>query len=364
VKALVKPYGQDGLQFITNASKPITGPRDVLVRVLAASVCGTDLHIYNSDPSIKERVAPNQIIGHEFCGEVVKVGEQVTTLAEGDLVSGESHIVCGTCEHCLDGNANLCEEVSLIGVDRPGGLAEYVAVPEKNAILKSRYISVEVASILDAYGNAVDVALCVPLTGKSVLVTGCGPQGLMAIAIALAAGAKQVIATENLEQRKALAEDMIRIHANPNQYRKDLILDGSTPTLVDKIFEATDGRGVDVLLEMSGNPAAIQNGLAVLKNAGHAVALGLTASNRIEVEWNSLMFKGATVHFRYGRRLYQTWSEGRTLLETGLVKLESLIYTPYFALDDYMDAFRLLRKGEAAKVIFKPNSDSTDEPHS
>jgi len=243
----------------------------------------------------------------------------------------------------------------LIGVDRPGGLAEYVAIPEKNAIPKSPNISIEVASILDAYGNAVDVSLLVPLTGKTVLITGCGPQGLMAIAIALAAGAKQIIVTENREQRKLLAKEMFKVHSNPNQYRKDLILHGASPTVIGEIFDATDGLGVDVLLEMSGHPLAIHDGLAVLKNSGHAVILGISSSNRIEINWNELVFKGVNIHFRYGRELYRTWSNGQTLLESGLVKLEPLIYTPYFALNEFDNAFRLLKQGDAAKVIFKPH---------
>jgi threonine 3-dehydrogenase len=355
MRALIKPYGVKGLQCISSAKHPEVGPRDVLVRVLAASVCGTDLHIYDSDPSIRDRVAPNQIIGHEFCGEVIQVGAQVTRVAEGDLVSSESHIVCGTCTYCFDGLSHLCQEVSLIGVDRPGGLAEYVAIPEQNAIIKSPNISVDVAATLDAYGNAVDVALCVPLTGKSVLVTGCGPQGLMAIAIAVAAGARQVIATEPREKRRLLAEEILKIHANPNQKRRDVILDGSSPTVIHNIFEHTDGLGIDVLLEMSGHPSAIRDGFIVLKNAGNAVILGVTSASRVELDWTDLVFKGATIHFRYGRHLYRTWSEGRKLLDTGLVKLDPLIHTPYFRLEDHAEAFDLLKRGEAAKVIFKPH---------
>jgi len=359
VKALRKPYGRKGLILDTDAPFPDYGPGDVLVKVLAASVCGTDLHIYNSDPSIRDRVADNQIIGHEFCGEVIGVGAQVTRVAKGDLVSSESHIVCGTCEYCLDGMPHLCQEVALIGIDRPGGLAEHVAIPEQNAIVKSPLLSLEVASMLDAYGNAVDTALLVPLIGKTVLVTGCGPQGLMAIAIALAAGAKQIIATEVQNKRRILAEEMLRVHANPNQYRKDLILNGTATNLSDQIFEATDGNLVDVLLEMSGNEEAINAGFAALKNASHAVILGLTSSSQVQLDWASLVFKGVTIHFRYGRHLYRTWSEGRKLLESGLVKIEPLIHRPYFALEDYDEAFQLQLRGDVAKVIFIPNSSST-----
>lgn len=358
MKALVKPYGERGLKLIKDAPEPKCGSHDVLIRVLAASVCGTDLHIYGSDPSIRDRVADNRIIGHEFCGEVIEVGSQVTRVAVGDLVSSESHIVCGTCEYCLDGMPHLCQEVSLIGIDRPGGLAQYVAIPEQNAIInQSPRLPIEVASMMDAYGNAVDTALLVPLIGKTVLITGCGPQGLMAIAIALAAGAKQVIATETQQKRKDFALEMIKQHANPNQCRDDHILNARDPDVVDQIWEATNGLGVDVLLEMSGQPAAIRDGFAVLRNAGHAVILGITSSPRVEVDWTNLVFKGATIHFRYGRHLYRTWSEGRRLLGTGLVKLDPLIHKHFFMLDEFDEAFRLQIRGEVAKVIFTPNPD-------
>jgi threonine 3-dehydrogenase len=200
VKALIKPYGQKGLKFITDAREPVPGPEDVLIKVLAASVCGTDLHIHKSDITIRDRVANNQIIGHEFCGEVVAVGDHVTTLAKGDLVSSESHIICGTCYYCLNGLSRLCQEVSLIGVDRPGGLAEYVVIPAANAFLKSPKISIEVASFLDAYGNAVDTALCVPLAAKSVLVTGCGPQGASRVELWLRPYGRSTPALENVSK--------------------------------------------------------------------------------------------------------------------------------------------------------------------
>jgi len=358
MKALVKPYGKRGLKMVNVPTPQRIGPGDVLIKVLAASVCGTDLHIYESDASIRERVADNQIIGHEFCGEVIGVGSQVTKLAKGDIVSSESHVICGTCAYCQDGLPHLCQEVALLGIDRPGGLAEYVVIPEQNAILKSPHVSVEVAAMMDAYGNAVDTALCVPLIGKSVLVTGCGPQGLMAIAIAMAAGAKQVIATEMYENRIETANKILESYVRPNQTnRRDMILDISKNPdgVVNKIYEATDGLGVDVLLEMSGADRAIKDGLDVLRNAGQAVILGLSSSKKVEIPWTDLIFKGVTIYFRYGRHLYRTWSEGRNLLEFGLVDLEPLIHKPYFALDNFEEAFQLQIDGKVAKVIFKPD---------
>ncbi len=360
MQALCKPYGPPGLKCEVVPVPAPPGPGDVMIKVLAASVCGTDLHIYGSDPSIRDRVAHNQIIGHEFCGEVVATGPQVTRVALGDLVSSESHIVCGTCEYCLDGLSHLCQEVSLIGVDRPGGLAQYAVIPEQNAIKKPRDVSIEVAATFDAYGNAVDTALCTPLVGKRVLISGCGPQGLMAIGIAIASGARQVIGTETQATRRQMADDILEQHLRDPELkkrRKDVILDARDPNLIDAIFQATHGRGVDVLLEMSGHRDAIRIGISALRNAGHAVLLGISSENLVEVDWSSLMFKGITLHFRYGRHLYRTWSDGRHLLESGLVKLEPLIYPDYFELKDYATAFQYLKEGRAAKVIFRPNGD-------
>lgn len=360
MKALIKPYGEQGLKLIRDARKPDIGPQDVLIRVLAASICGTDLHIYDSDPVIVHRVAPDQIVGHEFCGEIVDRGSQVTTVAVGDFVSGESHIVCGTCYYCLNGMSHICQEVSVIGVDRPGAFAEYIAIPAENAIVNPPDMSVDVAAFLEPYGNAIDAARCVDLVGKTVLITGCGPQGLMAIAIAKAAGARQVIATEVREKRRELAKEVVRIHSNPNRARLDLVLDATEPDVLGRILGATDGLGVDVLLEMSGHPLAIQDGFAALKHGGHAVALGLPGSP-IEFDWaNALVFKEVTIHGIYGRHLFRTWFEGRRLLESGAVKLEPLI-THRFPLEQFDETFKLLKRGEAGKVILYPAPEFVDE---
>lgn len=355
MKALVKPFGKWGLILRDDIDVPTeqdVGPGDVLIEVLTASVCGTDLHIYKSDPTIQNRVANDQIIGHEFCGRVVYAGEQVTTLSVDDIVSSESHIVCGTCERCRNNEKHLCEEVTLVGIDRPGGLAEYVVLPAENAIPKSSSVSIEVAAMMDAYGNAVDTASTVPLIGKNVLVTGCGPQGLMTIAIALSAGAKRIIATEVADSRITFAEKILDLHANPRQHRFDKILKADDPDLIDLIYKHTDGEGIDVLLETAGVSSAIRDGFAVLKNGGSAVILGIP-SGQIELDWAGLVFKGATVYFRHGRKLYQTWDDGRKLLEFGAVNLEALVYPKRFQLVDFEEAFNLLLNGEAAKVVFK-----------
>jgi len=355
VKALVKPYGQVGLKYVTDAPIPDIGPRDVLVRVLAASICGSDIHIYDSDPVFRERIGDGMTVGHEFCGQVERVGDQVTTIAVGDIVAAESHVVCGTCYYCLNGVPHLCQEVAGIGFDRAGCFAEYIAIPAENAFLKPPELSLEVAAFIEPFGNALDTAMCVDLFGKSVLVTGLGPQGLMALAVARAAGARRVIGTEVSAYRRRLAQQMLELHGGARQGAQDMILDATQPDVAEQVFRATNGLGVDVVLEMSGHPAAIATAGTVLKHDGHLVALGLPGG-AIEVDWsNHLVLKGCTFHGIYGRHLYQTWFTACELLESGAVQLEPLI-THRLPLERFDEGFQLLKRGEAAKVVLYPTA--------
>ena len=358
MSALIKPYDQYGLKFTDDIEIPECGPNEVLIKVITSSVCGTDLHIYKSDSSISSRVADNQIIGHEFCGEVVQVGKLISTHQLGDIVASESHIVDYTCFQCLNGQKHLCQNISLIGIDRPGGLAQYVSIPAANAIImtdeiRNGMVSYEIASFMDAYGNAVDTATTIPLAAKTVLVTGAGPQGLMAIAVALSTGADQIIATEVSENRLEMAREIIKTHS-PSEHRNDLVLNAKNPDLVAQVLKATGGLGVDVLMEMSGHPSAIKVGLSSLRNGGDAVILGVSSGD-IQLDWPALIFKGITMHFRYGRKLYETWTVGRRLLQSGSVKLDSLVHKKSFKLEEFEEAFELLLNGEAAKIIFRPN---------
>jgi threonine 3-dehydrogenase len=354
VKALTKPYGQPGLAYVTDAPLPTIGPRDILVRVLAASICGSDLHIYDNDPVFRERICDGMTVGHEFCGRVERIGPQVTTVAVGDVVAAESHVVCGTCYYCLNGSPHLCQEVAGIGFDRPGCFSEYIAIPAETAFLKPPELSVEVTAFIEPFGNALDTALCVDLFGKSVLVTGLGPQGLMAVAIARAAGARRVIATELHACRRQLAQRVLELHTDPRRPAQDLVLDAAQPDVAGLIFEATDGLGVDVVLEMSGHPTAIATAGTVLKNDGHLVALGLPGAP-IEFDWaNSLVLKGATLHGIYGRHLYQTWFTACELLATRTVQLEVLI-THRLPMERFDEGFQLLKQGQAAKVVLYPD---------
>lgn len=353
MKALVKPRGQPGLRFVTDAAEPQVGPGDVLVRVVAASICGSDLHIYDDDPVFRNRIADGQVVGHEFCGVVEAVGAQVTTVAIGDVVAAESHVGCGSCYYCLTDRAHVCEENASIGFDRAGGFAEYVAIPAKNAISKPPSISEEVGALLEPFGNALDTAYRVDLVGKNVLVTGCGPQGLMAVALAKAGGARRVIATEVQAHRREMAQEFLALHADPRRPSEDVVLDATQPDMAARIFEVTEGLGVDVVLEMSGHPVAIADGLTVLKNDGDFVALGLPGQP-IEVDWaKHVVLKGITIHGIYGRRIYKTWFKMHDLLESRAIRLDSLI-THRFPLEEYEQAFQLLKRGQAAKIILYP----------
>lgn len=355
-KALVKVSGK-GLD-LRNVPIPPVGPKDVMIKVYSASICGSDLHIYDNDEAFRDRVADDQLIGHEFCGEVVKVGKQVTKVSVKDKVVAESHVSCGSCEHCRNGEPHVCLEVTALGFDRPGGFAEYTVIPEENAIPIPQGISYDVAACLEPFGNAVYTARCVDLVNKVVWVTGCGPQGLMALAVAKAAGARMIIATEVKEERLNLARKMSKAHSNSRETRyEDLIVNPmEEPDLLRKIYKATNGIGVDVVLEMSGISQAIEDAMLALKKGGHIVALGLSKKSRVEIDWNNeIVLKEANIRGVYGRRLYETWTELEHFLVSGKVTLDPIIYERRFTLEDFESAFHLVQHGKEAKVIFKPN---------
>jgi threonine 3-dehydrogenase len=336
---------------------------DVKVKILYASLFGSDLHIYNNDKVFRDRVQEGQIIGHEFCGEIIALGKQVTTLAVGDIVSAESHVACGSCHFCLNGNPHICQEVSALGFDRPGGFAEVTVIPYENAVPIPKTIHADIGACLEPFGNAVYTARCVDLVNKVVWVPGCGPQGLMALAIAKASGARMVIATEVKPERLELAKKMLVAHANSKNKNSegydlnDLTLNpAEDPEVLKKIYRATDGLGVDVVIEMSGFPQAIEDAFLALRKGGHIIALGLSAASKLEIDWNKgIVLKEANIRGIYGRRLYETWTEVEHMLTTGKVSLEPIIYPKYFSLEEFETAFELVKNGKAAKVIFKPN---------
>ena len=356
MKALVKSSGM-GLEYREDVPFPETSPNDVILKVLSASICGSDLHIYNNDGVFGDRVVDGRVTGHELCGEIIKVGEQVKTLAVGDIVSAESHVACGSCHYCRNGMSHICQEVSAIGFDRPGGFAQYTVLPAANAIVLPKEIHPDVGACLEPFGNAVYTSRRVDLVNKVVWVIGCGPQGLMSIAVAKAAGARKVIATETKAERLKLARDMSEKHSDPREKYEDLIINpNDDPEFLRKIYQATNGLGVDVIIEMSGSPKAIEDGLLALKKRGTMVVLGLSSKPKLEISWNNgIVLKEATVIGIYGRLLYETWTEVSYLLTSQKVTLDPIMYPKQFALKDYKEAFELVLNGKAAKVIFKPN---------
>jgi threonine 3-dehydrogenase len=342
MKAVVKPEAAPGAE-LTMVDVPQAGPGEVLIKIKATSICGTDVHIYEWDPWAASRINPPMIFGHEFAGEVVELGQGTSTLKVGDCISAETHVVCGVCHQCRSGQAHICKDVSIIGVDRPGVFAEYATIPERNAWRNPPDMSPDVASVQEPFGNAVHTALSTELVAKTVLVTGCGPIGLMAIAIAKAAGASFVIGTEVVPYRLELAR----------QIGADVVLDPTTTDITTEILTSTDGTGVDVLLEMSGNPSAIHEGFSALRCGGYAALLGLP-SRPIEFDVaNEIVFKGATVHGVTGRRMWQTWYQTRALLSSGAVDVEPII-THRLPLEEFTQGIELMRSGQCGKVVLFP----------
>jgi threonine 3-dehydrogenase len=283
------------------------------------------------------------VVGHEFCGEVVAVGRDVTEVSVGDYISAESHVICGTCDMCRTGRGHLCRHTRILGVDRDGCFAEYVAIPAINAWPDPPDMPPEIASLQENFGNAVHTAFAADVRAKKVLVTGCGPVGLMAIAVAKAIGARAVYATDISPYRLELAKRM----------GADAVFNARETDVVTALREATEGEEIDVLLEMSGAPSALREGFRLLKPGGEAALLGLHG-RPIEFDFDDLViFKGITVHGVIGRRLWETWYQARGLLRSGAIDLTPVV-THRFALEDYERAFELMASGECGKVILIP----------
>jgi threonine 3-dehydrogenase len=341
--AVMKPEAKAGVE-IREVNIPAFGPTDVLVKVKVASVCGTDVHIYNWDGWAQGRIHPPLIPGHEFCGEVAAVGDEVTTVKEGDFVSAEMHVNCGKCYQCRTGEAHICQHVKIIGVDSDGAFAEYVTIPESNIWKLDPAIPQEYASLLDPLGNAVHTVLAGDIAAKTVAITGCGPIGLFSIAVAKACGATKVFAIEVNEHRRKVAEKM----------KADHVLDPKTQDVRKIVKELTDGIGVDVLLEMAGNKDAIKLGFDILRLGGRASLLGIPSR---PVEMNlatDIIFKGATVQGINGRRMYQTWYQMTALLKAGMLDLHPVI-TDRLPMKEFSKGMDMLNAGTASKILLYPN---------
>jgi threonine 3-dehydrogenase len=341
--AVVKPKAAPGAE-IREVKVPRFGPRDVLVKVKVASICGTDLHIYQWDRWAEKRIHPPLIPGHEFCGNVVALGNEVTSVKEGDFVSAEMHVACGKCLQCRTGDAHICQNVKIIGVDSDGAFAEYVVIPETNIWKLDSAIPQEYASILDPLGNAVHAVLAGEIAAKTVGITGCGPIGLFSIAVARAVGASQIFAIEVNEHRRRIAKEM---HA-------DFVLDPSTEDVRSVVMEKTGGLGLDVVVEMAGHPSAIRTAFDIVRRGGRISLLGLT-SKPISLNFSEdIIFKGITVQGINGRRMYQTWYQMTALLKNGKLDLHPVI-TDRMAMKDFSKGMDRLKTGEASKILLYPN---------
>ena len=306
MKALYKPAAAPGFELI-DRPEPVAGPGEVKIRVLRTGICGTDLHIESWDPWAAGAVNAPLVPGHEFCGEVVDVGPAVRDVRVGDLVSGEGHIVCGTCRNCRAGRRHLCIRTSSVGVNRDGAFAEYVVLPESNVWVHHERIDPDLGAIFDPFGNAVHTALSFPLVGEDVLITGAGPIGLMAAAVCRHVGARYVVITDISEYRLALAGKM----------GVDIALDVTNESVAESQHKLGMVEGFDVALEMSGHPSALPDILANLNHGGRVAMLGLP-SQPIEIDWAKVVTHMITIKGIYGREMFETWYAMSAMLRSGL----------------------------------------------
>jgi len=341
MRALAKTRPEPGLELVERPV-PVPAAGEVLLHMEAASICGTDLHLLRWDPWAREIVKPPTILGHELAGRVVASGPAVSRVREGDLVGVESHIVDWTCTQCRRGDRHLCRNLKVIGAQVDGGFAEYVVIPETNAI-ESNGLDPAVVALQEPMGNAVHAAFAEPIEGRTVLVTGCGPIGLCAVGIARAAGAALVIATDTEEYRLAMARGM----------GADMGLDAADPTTVERIIAATNGDGVEVVLEMSGAQAALDQALAAITRGGRISLLGIFGEPVIVDLSDFVIQKGIRVHGIYGRRIYDTWERTQALLRSGDLDVSPII-THRFDLADWERAFELIASRHAGKVVLLP----------
>jgi len=343
MQAIVKAEPKPGAEF-QRVAVPEISAHDVLVRVRVASICGTDLHIYRWDRWSSRRIHPPLVFGHEFCGVVEKIGAEVDSVREGDFVSAEMHLACGHCYLCRTGQRHICQNVRIIGIDTDGCFADFVKIPESNIWKIDPAIPPEYAAVLDPLGNAVHTVLAGEIAGLSCAITGCGPIGLFALAVAKACGAGPIFATEPQPHRQMLAEKM----------GADLVIDPKKADPVEAVLAETQGAGAAVVLEMSGHPKAIRQAFAMLRRGGRISLLGIP-SKPLELDLaNDIIFKGAVVQGISGRRVFETWYQMQSLLKSGALDISPLI-TDRIPLAEFERGMELLLSGNASKVLMYPN---------
>ncbi|KAB1457616.1 L-threonine 3-dehydrogenase [Vibrio panuliri] len=337
IRALSKLKPEEGI-WMTEVDMPVMGHNDLLIKIKKTAICGTDVHIYNWDEWSQNTIPVPMVVGHEYVGEVVGVGQEVRGFSVGDRVSGEGHITCGYCRNCRAGRTHLCRNTIGVGVNRTGCFSEYLVIPAFNAFKIPDSISDDLASIFDPFGNAVHTALSFDLVGEDVLITGAGPIGIMAAAVAKHAGARYVVITDVNEYRLDLARKIgVTRAVNP--------LNESLEELMDDLGML---EGFDVGLEMSGNPSAFDSMLKTINHGGRIALLGLPPLE-MGIDWNQVIFKGLVIKGIYGREMFETWYKMATVLQSGL-DLTPVI-THQFKVDDFQKGFDIMRSGQSGKVI-------------
>ncbi len=339
MRALVKAERRTGI-WLQDVPMPKIGPNDLLIKVRKAAICGTDVHIYNWDPWAQKTIPVPLTVGHEFTGEVAEVGSEVTGFAKGERVSGEGHVTCGHCRNCRAGKRHLCRNTVGIGVQRNGCFAEYLALPAVNAFRVPKEIPDEISAFFDPMGNAVHTALSFDLTGEDVLITGAGPIGCMAAAIARHVGARHVVVTDVNDYRLALAKRLGASRA----------VNIGTASIEGVMKDLGMTEGFDVGMEMSGNVAGIHSMLDAMNNGGRVALLGLPSAE-VSVDWNEIIFKGLILKGIYGREMFETWYKMVAMLQSGLDV--SAVLTHRFPLAEFERAFEVMRSGQSGKVILE-----------
>jgi threonine 3-dehydrogenase len=337
MKALAKLHSEKGI-WMTECEKPTVGHNDLMIKIHKTAICGTDMHIYQWDDWAKNTIPVPMVVGHEYVGEVVDIGQEVRGFSLGDRVSGEGHITCGHCRNCRAGRRHLCRNTTGVGVNRQGAFAEYLVIPAFNAFKIPDNIPSDLAAIFDPFGNAVHTALSFDLVGEDVLITGAGPIGIMAAAVARHVGARNVVITDINTYRLDLAVKMGATRA----------VNVSTTELQDVMNELGMTEGFDVGLEMSGVPTALRDMLDKMNNGGKIAMLGIPP-NDVAIDWNQVIFKGLTIKGIYGREMFETWYKMASLIQAGL-DLQPMV-THQFAIDDFQQGFNVMESGQSGKVV-------------
>ncbi|WP_226702503.1 L-threonine 3-dehydrogenase [Microbulbifer elongatus] len=337
MKALSKLKSEPGI-WMTDVEVPEPGHNDLLIKIRKTAICGTDMHIYNWDEWSQKTIPVPMVVGHEYVGEVVGMGQEVAGFKVGDRVSGEGHITCGHCRNCRAGRRHLCRNTYGVGVDRQGAFAEYLVIPALNAFKIPDNISDELASIFDPFGNAVHTALSFDLVGEDVLITGAGPIGIMAAAVARHVGARHVVITDINDYRLELAKKMGATRT----------VNVSKEKLPDVMKEIGMTEGFDVGLEMSGVAAAFRDMLSAMNHGGKIAMLGIPPGE-MAIDWSQVIFKGLILKGIYGREMFETWYKMASLIQSGLDL--SPIITHQFSVDEFQTGFDTMGSGESGKVI-------------